>query len=72
MSEFIVAFKTDNAAFDGLDGDQEIARILRAIADSMDGTGQSANPYGTPNRIRDINGNRVGYWAWGENVVQPS
>lgn len=65
-SDFIVAFNTNNDAFDAEDGDREIARILRKIADDLE-AGQAT--YDVPQRIRDINGNRVGYWAWGENVL---
>lgn len=63
-SAFTVAFNTDNAAFDGADGDHEIARILREIAQRFeDGDGIR---YGDPVRIRDINGNRIGFFAWSD------
>ena len=49
--------RTDNAAFqDGDDGAGELARILRAIADSV----ENGNREGT---ARDVNGNNVGRWS---------
>ena len=49
-----IKFNTENAAFDY--GRQEIARILREIADSVEIGRQSAF-------IIDINGNKVGRWS---------
>ena len=52
-----IEFDTDNAAFD--DGGIEIRRILYAIAcEITDGK--------TTASIRDINGNTIGNWSWGE------
>ncbi|MBX6192200.1 MULTISPECIES: hypothetical protein [Pseudomonas] len=59
MAIFTVRFDTDNEAFDGAGRDYEIARILRAIADKVEGFGCS----GFFETIRDINGNDVGRFA---------
>jgi len=53
MSEFTVTFRTDNAAFEAAG---EVPRILRGIADKVEG---GSYEYGT---IVDINGNKVGHW----------
>lgn len=60
MSGFTLTFSTDNAAFD--DGNQvgEIARILTDIADNLRVNGTAAFDGGVI-RIRDYNGNRIGY-----------
>lgn len=65
MSTFTLTFSTDGAAFDGADGDAEIVRILREAASKIeDGSGVH---YGQPVRIKDINGNRVGFFAWADD-----
>lgn len=51
---FQVAIHTGNAAFDGDNLFPEVARILRDIADAVDGGMM------TVGRARDINGNIVG------------
>jgi hypothetical protein len=55
---FKLKIKTGNAAFaeDGNDGKNEVARILREIADSLE-SGFDAHT------VRDINGNKVGEWS---------
>lgn len=55
---FKLKIKTDNAAFaeDGNDGKNEVARILREIADKL----EDGCDVGFP---RDINGNKVGEWS---------
>ena len=60
MSKFEVVFSTDNAAFVAFP-DEEISRILREIADRIEVQGMGANE---PVRVRDINGNRVGFWNY--------
>ena len=62
MSKFEVVFCTNNAAF--TDGSGEISRILRDIADRIDADGIGKNE---PGRIRDINGNRVGFFNYDDN-----
>lgn len=62
-SDFTVTFNTDNDAFAAAGGDREIARILRAIAKELE-SGMAA--YGLPQRVCDINGNRVGFWVWAD------
>jgi hypothetical protein len=58
---FELVFSTGNDAFEGEAGEAEVVRILRQAADALEG-----NTWNTsgPNRIRDINGARVGYWNW--------
>jgi hypothetical protein len=55
---FKLKIKTDNAAFteDGNDGKNEVARILREIADKL----EQGYEVGSP---RDYNGNKVGEWS---------
>ena len=49
-----ITIKTDNDAFEDGNRPTEVARILRDLADSLDG-----NEY-LPVNIRDVNGNHVG------------
>ena len=61
MSAFSVMFSTDNAAFSedcGGNMCQEIARILKDLADKIEENGLVED---VVQRIRDINGNRVGF-----------
>jgi hypothetical protein len=61
MPTFTVTFDTDNAAFSedsGGDMSQEIARILRNLAGKVE---ENSLVEGVEQRIRDINGNRVGF-----------
>ena len=61
MSAFNVYIDTDNAAFSedsGGDMSQEIARILRELADKVE---ENSLVEDAVQRIRDINGNRVGF-----------
>jgi hypothetical protein len=53
MSKFILEIETDNAAFERPNGEAEIARILRKVADSVEGYRRLS---GTE---RDYNGNTV-------------
>jgi len=54
-----IKIDTNNAAFaDG--GQNEIARILRELADKVEERG---TPGGTKAAIMDINGNKVGYFT---------
>lgn len=53
---FTVKFDTDNAAFEDEQGETEIARILRDIADRVE-SGEYCGKFQT---IRDLNGNDVG------------
>ena len=71
MSVFTAVFNTDGAAFDGLDGDREIARILRGIADKFDteAVDEFQVVFGQPKRIHDINGNRVWFFAWSDQQI---
>ena len=61
MGHFELTLSTDNAAFEGYAGEQEVARILRDAAVAMESG--SWTP-GQPTRIVDTNGNRVGFWQW--------
>jgi hypothetical protein len=58
VSHFEIVFSTDNAAFD--DERAEIARILHQIADDVP---HQLLYTDEPVRIRDINGNRVGFYV---------
>ena len=53
---------TDNAAFDGRTY-ATTAELLREVAERLDGEGYDG-PTGSIRDIRDINGNRVGNWAF--------
>ena len=60
MSKFTLEIKCENAAFED-DRAGEVARILR------DAAGKIAIPGAIPGAeytLRDINGNRVGYFKW--------
>lgn len=61
---FRLEFSLENAAFAGEDCATEVARILREAADAalMYGVGGG--------RVRDINGNRVGFYAVSEDEVE--
>lgn len=67
MSEFRVTIRTNNAAFrdegDGSFNGYEVARILREIADSVEGYGASRHAQS----VMDINGNRVGQYKYHED-----
>lgn len=54
--QFKLTIDTDNAAFD--DGPDELARLLREVADEVEA------PHGHTRSILDVNGNRVGSWKW--------
>lgn len=58
MSAFNVMFSTDNAAFSDGNMCQEIARILKDLADKIEENGLIED---VVQRIRDINGARVGF-----------
>lgn len=65
MAKFEVVICTDNAAFDeGYVPGAEVARILRTLADQVEGelTGEDAQIF----RLRDLNGNRVGFASYTE------
>lgn len=51
---FRLGIATDNAAFEGETRNDEIARILRALADEIVGASRDTFP------LRDANGNTVG------------
>lgn len=56
---FKLKIRTDNAAFE--DGaPQELARVLRKLADRLDQTAAGEDDGGT---VRDVNGNLVGDWV---------
>jgi hypothetical protein len=60
MSRFEMTFSTDNDAFAQGNRADEIARILTEVADALRSDGMSAFTGGVI-RVRDINGNRVGF-----------
>lgn len=59
---FTVDIWTGNAALNGEDAADELARILRRLADEAElgapRNGSEIRP------LLDVNGNRVGTWAW--------
>lgn len=64
MATFSVTFSTDNAAFQDGYGGSEVARILTEVA-------VKAQQHGIESlsevmRLRDYNGNRVGFAIWQE------
>jgi hypothetical protein len=62
---FTVSFETSNAAFDdGIGGVLEITRLLRHIADEVEGGSFVAGS------LRDINGNTVGSWSLDEGMAE--
>lgn len=56
---FTLTIDTDNAAFEN-GGNEEIARILRKLADRVLYGTQDQDEFGV---VLDINGNRVGNWT---------
>jgi hypothetical protein len=50
-----IDFKTDNAAFEGSEKEQEISRILKMIVAKIE-AGE------TESSIYDYNGNKIGSW----------
>lgn len=56
---FQLHIHTDNAAFED-DAPQEVARMLRKLADRLDMTSAGNDDDGT---LYDINGNKVGAWS---------
>lgn len=60
MSRFEMTFNTDNDAFADGNRAAEIARILTEVADALRSDGMAAFTGGVI-RVRDYNGNRVGY-----------
>ena len=56
---FTLQVQTRNAAFEDCQG-AEVARILRALADSLEGCHVKVGSLS--GILRDVNGNRVGDW----------
>lgn len=59
MDTFIVSIGTDNSAFDDSPG-IELARILRSLADCVDGADVATVVAFDAFGLRDVNGNTVG------------
>lgn len=57
--KLIAEMALDNAAFAGEQGPAEAARILRQLADELEGKGE-LKPSPDIHQFRDVNGNRVG------------
>lgn len=55
---FLLNISTDNAAFEEGGLEAEVSRILRELADRIDGVHVEPEQ---PLRLFDVNGNRVGY-----------
>lgn len=64
MSTFTLTFNTDGAAFEE-DPTIEIARLLREAAQRVDG---AFFAHGNVMRLKDINGNRVGFFVHEDEV----
>jgi hypothetical protein len=64
VSEFRVLIRTDNAAFEEGGRDAETVRLLRYVADCLEGGVSTAN-------LRDINGNPVGDFGFRTDEVMP-
>lgn len=58
MSRITITIRTENAAFDEFG--TEIARILRVLADHLDGTPEPNDVFDRHHKLIDINGNHVG------------
>jgi len=56
---FNLSLDMDNAAFVDAPSGAELARILRALADRLDG---EPTPAGSGGKLRDVNGNTCGDW----------
>jgi hypothetical protein len=67
MSNFTLTIDTGNAAFADGNWSGEIARILSDLAHEVNVYGRSAFDNGVI-RVRDINGNRVGFASLDEEV----
>ena len=62
--KFKVVIDVENAAFEDENMGTELARILREVADTVDGTsGETESIEGT---LRDVNGNKVGQYRFEE------
>ena len=61
MSTFRIKLTTDNEAFSD-DPTREVARILRALADRLEGASPDEDY-----PLRDANGNKVGYAMFKES-----
>ncbi len=55
---------TDNAAFEGEQLGQEVSRILIKYANSIKDICEFKNEIALEQRLRDVNGNDVGYIKW--------
>lgn len=58
-----IEFTTNNAAFDGGEGQHEVARILRNIATKIEAIAPLHGRIEDSGAISDINGNHVGRWT---------
>ena len=58
---FLLGISCDNAAFEGDEMNQEVARILRTVAERCADITRIDADSGT---IRDANGNTVGRWSF--------
>lgn len=63
---FTLTFRTDTAAFDDSTA-AECARILRVVAEQIDGRVRRARLSRTDGTIRDANSNSVGGWAMADH-----
>jgi len=70
MSKFSVQFSTSGDAFAEEPG-EEIARILRIVADHYEVHGANSKGARALFRTRDINGNRVGFAVHEEEGETP-
>lgn len=59
----------DNAAFEGSGCGEEVARILRRLADEQEGHARSVLTLCDGDKLRDVNGNTVGRVKVDEEVL---
>ena len=61
---FNVSINCDNAAFDDDLTGIEICRILQSIEDKLQDIGYIESQENLRGRIKDLNGNMVGFWEF--------
>lgn len=64
MLTFELHIESDNDAFSSESASRaEVLRILWAVMEKIKEGGEGAELDGYPNMIRDVNGNRIGFWG---------
>lgn len=73
MFTFELHIESDNEAFSTPETSRaELLRILWGVMEKIKEGGEGAELDGYPNMIRDVNGNRVGFWGaeHGDSVAE--